>query len=219
MKADRSMRVQTIGGTDFRFPGLTCVYHGKVRDVYFFRDKLVAVATDRISAFDHILPKPIPHKGAVLNQMAAFFLMKTKDIVPNWLLVTPHPNVSVGIKCEPVRVEMVIRGYLAGHASREYKSGNRVLSGVKMPEGLKENDPLPAPIITPSTKAKEGHDEDISREDILKRGLVGEDTYMQMENYTYSLFQRGQKMAHDRGLILVDTKYEFGISNGNVMLI
>ncbi len=210
---------QTIRETNFEFKGQTHVYHGKVRDVYTIGDKLVVIATDRISAFDHILPKPIPHKGAVLNQIAAHFLKATQDIVPNWLLATPHPNVSIGKRCEPVRIEMVIRGYLAGHAAREYKAGKRVLCGVALPEGLKENDKLPNPIITPSTKAVEGHDEDISRENILGKGLVDEAIYTQMEDYTRAIFARGQQMANDRGLILVDTKYEFGISEGKVMLI
>lgn len=210
---------QTIRETNFNFAGQTDVYHGKVRDVYFVKDKLVVIATDRISAFDHILPKPIPQKGAVLNQIAAHFLKATQDIVPNWLRATPHPNVAIGVRCEPVRIEMVIRGYMAGHAAREYKAGKRVLCGVTLPEGLKENDPFPTPVITPSTKAVEGHDEDISREDILKRGLVPEAIYTQMEQYTRAIFARGQKMANERGLILVDTKYEFGISEGKVMLI
>ena len=210
---------QTIRETNFEFAGQTNVYHGKVRDVYTIGDKLVVIATDRISAFDHILPKPIPHKGAVLNQIAAHFLKATQDIVPNWLLAVPHPNVSIGKRCEPVRIEMVIRGYLAGHAAREYKAGKRILCGVALPEGLKENDQLPTPIITPSTKAVEGHDEDISRENILGRGLVDEAIYTQMEEYTRAIFARGQKMANERGLILVDTKYEFGISEGKVMLI
>jgi phosphoribosylaminoimidazole-succinocarboxamide synthase len=182
-------------------------------------DKLVVIASDRISAFDHILPKPIPHKGAVLNQIAAFFLDATKDIVPNWLLAVPHPNVSIGKRCEPVRIEMVIRGYLAGHSAREYKAGKRVLCGVTLPEGLKENDKLPNPIITPSTKAVEGHDEDISREDILKRKFVSEEVYIQMEKYTHALFTKGQQMANERGLILVDTKYEFGMDGDKVILI
>ncbi|MDB5282593.1 MAG: Phosphoribosylaminoimidazole-succinocarboxamides ynthase [Bacteroidota bacterium] len=211
--------LQTISTTDFNFPGQSNVYHGKVRDVYTIGDKLVVIATDRISAFDHILPKPIPHKGAVLNQIATYFLNATKDIVPNWLLATPHPNVSIGKRCEPVRIEMVVRGYLAGYAAREYKAGKRILCGVALPEGLKENDKLPKSIITPSTKAVEGHDEDISREDILKRNIVSEEVYVQMEKYTFALFERGQKMANDRGLILVDTKYEFGLDNGKVILI
>ena len=213
------MKSTAIRETDFAFPNQTNVYHGKVRDVYSVGDKLVVVATDRISAFDHILPKPIPHKGAVLNQIAKHFLDATTDIVPNWLEAVPHPNVSIGKKCEPVRIEMVIRGYLAGHAAREYKAGKRVLCGVSLPEGLKENDKLPVNIITPSTKAVEGHDEDISREDILKRNIVVEEVYKQMENYTHQIFDRGQKMANVRGLILVDTKYEFGIKDGKVMLI
>jgi phosphoribosylaminoimidazole-succinocarboxamide synthase len=210
---------QAISKTDFEFPGQTSVYHGKVRDVYAIGDKLAVIATDRISAFDHILPKPIPHKGAVLNQIAKHFLEATADIVPNWLEKVPHPNVSIGKKCEPVRIEMVIRGYLAGHAARTYKAGGRVLCGVTLPEGLKENDKLPVNIITPSTKAVEGHDEDIAREDILSRGIVSEAIYRKMEEYTHKVFERGQKMANERGLILVDTKYEFGIHNGQVMLI
>lgn len=213
------MKPQAIRETDFHFPNQSNVYHGKVRDVYTVGDKLVVIASDRISAFDHILPKPIPYKGAVLNQIAAHFLEATKDIVPNWLMAVPHPNVSIGKKCEPVRVEMVIRGYLAGHAAREYKAGRRTLCGVHLPEGLKENDKLPSPIITPSTKAIEGHDEDISREEILKRNIVSEVVYTQMERYTRAIFERGQKIANERGLILVDTKYEFGISEGKVMLI
>jgi phosphoribosylaminoimidazole-succinocarboxamide synthase len=217
MKANQTMT--TIRETDFNFPGQTHVYHGKVRDVYTIGDKLIVIASDRISAFDHILPKPIPYKGAVLNQIASHFLNATKDIVPNWLLAVPHPNVSIGKRCEPVRIEMVIRGYLAGHAARTYKAGLRTLCGVTLPEGLRENDRLPAPIITPSTKAVEGHDEDISREDILKRNIVSEEVYTQMEKYTYALFERGQQMANARGLILVDTKYEFGVSEGKVMLI
>ncbi len=208
-----------IATTNFNFPNQTNVYHGKVRDVYTVGEKLVVIATDRISAFDHILPKPIPHKGAVLNQIAKHFLDATSDIVPNWLETVPHPNVSMGKRCEPVRIEMVIRGYLAGHAAREYKSGKRVLCGVALPEGLRENDKLPVNIITPSTKAVEGHDEDISREEILKRGIVSEEVYTQMENYTHRVFERGQKMANERGLILVDTKYEFGIFDGKVILI
>lgn len=213
------MKPPAIRETDFHFPNQSNVYHGKVRDVYTIGDKLVVVASDRISAFDHILPKPIPYKGAVLNQIAAHFLEATKDIVPNWLISVPHPNVSIGKKCEPVRVEMVIRGYLAGHAAREYKAGKRVLCGVSLPEGLKENDKLPSPIITPSTKAIEGHDEDISREEIFKRNIVSEVIYTQMEKYTRAIFERGQKIANERGLILVDTKYEFGLSDGKVMLI
>jgi phosphoribosylaminoimidazole-succinocarboxamide synthase len=206
--------------TDFEFPGQKKVYKGKVRDVYTLENEvLVMVASDRISAFDHILPKGIPHKGQVLNQVATMFLDATKDIVPNWLIGTPDPSVAVGYACEPIRVEMVIRGYLAGHSAREYKAGKRVLCGVALPEGMKENDRFPEPIITPATKAEEGHDEDISREDILAKGIVSEAIYIQMENYTRALFQRGTEMAAERGLILVDTKYEFGMRNGEVILI
>jgi phosphoribosylaminoimidazole-succinocarboxamide synthase len=177
------------------------------------------VASDRISAFDHILPKGIPFKGQVLNQVATLFLDATKDIVPNWLIGTPDPSVAVGYACEPIRVEMVIRGYLAGHAAREYKAGKRILCGVDLPEGMKENDRFPEPIITPATKAEEGHDEDISREEIIAKNIVPEDIYIQMENYTRALFQRGTEMAAERGLILVDTKYEFGLRDGQVVLI
>ncbi|MFO0494547.1 MAG: phosphoribosylaminoimidazolesuccinocarboxamide synthase [Flavobacteriia bacterium] len=206
--------------TDFEFPGQKQVYKGKVRDVYTLDNEvLVMVASDRISAFDHILPKGIPHKGQVLNQVATMFLDATKDIVPNWLIGTPDPSVAVGYACEPIRVEMVIRGYLAGHSAREYKAGKRVLCGVTLPEGMKENDRFPEPIITPATKAEEGHDEDISREDILAKGIVPEAIYIQMENYTRALFQRGTEMAAERGLILVDTKYEFGMRKGEVILI
>jgi phosphoribosylaminoimidazole-succinocarboxamide synthase len=206
--------------TDFEFPGQKKVYKGKVRDVYTLENEvLVMVASDRISAFDHILPKGIPHKGQVLNQVATMFLDATKDIVPNWLIGTPDPSVAVGYACEPIRVEMVIRGYLAGHSAREYKAGKRVLCGVTLPEGMKENDRFPEPIITPATKAEEGHDEDISREDILAKGIVPEAIYIQMENYTRALFQSGTEMAAERGLILVDTKYEFGMRNGEVILI
>lgn len=211
---------QTITSTNFKFPGQKAVYRGKVREVYTLEnDLLVMVATDRISAFDHILPKGIPYKGQVLNQVATMFLEATRDIVPNWLIGTPDPSVAIGVACEPVRVEMVIRGYLAGHAAREYAAGKRVLCGVAMPEGMKENDRFPEPIITPATKADEGHDEDISREDILSKGIVPKDIYEQMEHYTRELFRRGTEMAAERGLILVDTKYEFGIHNGEVMLI
>jgi phosphoribosylaminoimidazole-succinocarboxamide synthase len=205
----------------YHFPGQQSVYHGKVRDVYYLEnDFLVIVASDRISAFDHILPKPIPYKGQVLNQLAAKFLKATSDIVPNWLLATPDPSVAAGHKCEPFKVEMVIRGYLAGHAAREYKAGKRVLCGVPLPEGLIENDKFPQPIITPATKAESGHhDEDISREDIIKRGIVSEEDYVQLENYTRALFQRGTEIAAERGLILVDTKYEFGKKNGKIYLI
>lgn len=211
--------MQTITSTNFHFPNQTGVYHGKVRDVYFFNDKIVVIASDRISAFDHILPKPIPFKGQVLNLIAAHFLNATKDICPNWLIATPHPNVSIGLKCEPVRIEMVVRGYLAGHAARTYQAGERMLCGVPLPQGLKENDKLPTPIITPSTKAVEGHDEDISREEILAKNIVAESVYSTMENYALKLFERGTQMALKQGLILVDTKYEFGIYNGEVYLI
>ncbi len=206
--------------TDFNFPGQTAIYKGKVRDVYSIGDDLlVMVASDRISAFDHILPKGIPFKGEVLTGIAATFLRATADIVPNWLVATPDPVVSVGVRCNPYPVEMVIRGYLAGHAWREYKAGRRVLCGVTMPEGMKENDRFPQPIITPATKATEGHDLDISREDIISQGIVAEAEYVQMEDYTRKLFQRGTEMAAAKGLILVDTKYEFGNHNGKVMLI
>ena len=177
------------------------------------------VASDRISAFDHILPKGIPFKGQVLNQVATMFLDATSDIVPNWLIATPDPNVAVGHACDPIRVEMVIRGYLAGHSAREYKKGKRVLCGVDLPEGMKENDKFPEPIITPATKAEEGHDEDISREEILSQGIVEEEIYIQLENITRKLFERGTQMAAERGLILVDTKYEFGLLDGKVVLI
>lgn len=206
--------------TDFNFPGQTAVYKGKVRDVYTLENGiLVMVASDRISAFDHVLPKGIPYKGQVLNQVATLFLNATRDIVPNWLIGTPDPSVAVGLACEPVRVEMVIRGYLAGHSAREYKAGKRELCGCVLPEGMKENDRFPEPIITPASKAEEGHDEDISREEILSNGIVPEEIYLQMEKYTRALFQRGTEMAAERGLILVDTKYEFGIRNGEVLLI
>ena len=212
--------MKAITSSHFQFPGQVSVYNGKVRDVYTLENGLlVMVASDRISAFDHILPKGIPFKGQVLNQVATMFLDATKDIVPNWLIATPDPSVAVGYACEPVRVEMVIRGYLSGHAAREYKLGKRILCGVAMPEGMIENDKFPEPIITPATKAEEGHDEDISREDILAKGVVPEHIYLQMENFTRALFHRGTEMAAERGLILVDTKYEFGIRNGEVILI
>ena len=206
--------------SNFNFSGQESVYHGKVRDVHHLGDKLlVMVASDRISAFDHILPKGIPFKGQVLNQVATMFLDATSDIVPNWLIATPDPNVAVGHACDPIRVEMVIRGYLAGHSAREYKKGKRVLCGVELPEGMKENDKFPEPIITPATKAEEGHDEDISREEILSQGIVEEEIYIQLENITRKLFERGTQMAAERGLILVDTKYEFGLLDGKVVLI
>ena len=212
--------MKTTSTTTFNFDGQIDVYHGKVRDVYTLSEnRLVMVASDRISAFDHILPKGIPFKGQVLNQVATYFLDATKDIVPNWLVATPDPCVAVGYACEPIRVEMVIRGYLAGHAAREYKAGKRTLCGVVLPEGLIENDRLPSPIITPAVKAEEGHDEDISREDILLHGHVSQEVYEKMELYTRKLFQRGTEMAFKQGLILVDTKYEFGLLNGEVVLI
>ena len=212
--------MNAITSSEFNFKGQKAVYHGKVRDVYTLENEvLVMVASDRISAFDHILPKGIPYKGQVLNQVATMFLEATKDIVPNWLIATPDPSVAVGLACEPIRVEMVIRGYLAGHSAREYKLGKRTLCGVTLPEGMKENDRFPEPIITPASKAEEGHDEDISREDIIANGVVPEAIYVQMENYTRALFQRGTEMAAARGLILVDTKYEFGLRNGEVILI
>lgn len=211
--------MNAIKATNFSFPGQTNFYKGKVRDVYSFENLLLMVATDRISAFDVVLPRAIPFKGQVLNQIASYFLESTKDIVPNWLLATPDPNVSVGLKCETYPVEMVVRGYLSGHAWRTYKSGLRILCGVTLPEGLKENDKLPSPIITPTTKAHEGHDEDISREEILANGLVSENEYQQLEKFSLLLFERGTQMAKEQGLILVDTKYEFGNHNGTICLI
>ncbi|MBV8251212.1 MAG: phosphoribosylaminoimidazolesuccinocarboxamide synthase [Chitinophaga sp.] len=195
----------------FNLPGQTAFYKGKVRDVYTINDKLmVMVVSDRISAFDVVLPRPIPYKGQVLNQVAAIMLDATKDIVPNWVKSTPLPSVTIGLKCETFPVEMVVRGNLTGHAWRTYKTGQRVLCGVTMPEGLKENDFFPQPIITPTTKAHEGHDEDISREEIIAQGLVSKEDYEQLEKFTLALFARGKEMAAERGLILVDTKYEFG---------
>lgn len=210
--------MHTVSETNFKLPGQTGFYRGKVRDVYTLGDRLIMVASDRISAFDHVLPRAIPYKGAVLNQLAAYFLEATRDICPNWLISNPDPNVAIGHRCEPLRVEMVIRGYLAGHAARTYASGKRALCGVPLPEGMQENDSFPEPIITPSTKAEEGHDEDISREAIFAGGLVSAEDYAQMEAYTRALFQRGTAMAARRGLILVDTKYEFGKKDGQVML-
>lgn len=205
--------------TDFQLPGQQSVYHGKVRDVYDLGDLLVMVATDRISAFDVVLPKGIPFKGQVLNQIAAQFLDASQDIVPNWKLATPDPMVTVGLKCEGFRVEMIIRGYLTGSAWRAYKNGARRLCGVPLPEGMKENERFPRPIITPTTKADEGHDENISKEEIIAHGLVGEKDYEQMEQYTRLLFDLGSQIAAERGLILVDTKYEFGKRDGKVYLI
>ncbi len=211
---------ESIIQSNFNFLNQTGVYKGKVRDVYFLeKDLVVMVASDRISAFDHILPKGIPYKGQVLNQVATLFLDATKDIVPNWLVANPDPSVAIGLKCEPIRIEMVIRGYLAGHSAREYKAGKRILCGVVLPEGMKENDKFPEPIITPASKAEEGHDEDITREEIIAQKIVEEETYIQLEKYTRALFQRGTEMAAKQGLILVDTKYEFGIHDGKVYLI
>ncbi len=212
----------TITNTNFNFPGQKNVYKGKVREVYTLNnDSLVMVATDRLSAFDVVMPKGIPFKGQILNQIATQMMAATEDIVPNWLTATPDPNVAVGKACEPFMVEMVIRGYMSGHAAREYKAGKRILCGVAMPEGMKENDKFPEPIITPATKAEQGnHDEDISKEDILKRGIVSADDYEVLEKYTKALFQRGTEIAASRGLILVDTKYEFGkTKEGQIVLI
>ena len=210
---------ESIASTNFSFPGQTSVYNGKVRDVYGLGDLLCMVATDRISAFDHILPEPIPYKGQVLNQTATYFLQATKDLVPNWLMASPDPNVSIGLKCEPFKIEMVIRGYLAGHSWREYKKGERMICGVPMPDGMKESDKFPEPLITPATKAEEGHDEDISKEEIISQGIVSKEEYAVLEGYTLKLFERGSSMAAERGLILVDTKYEFGKHNGQIYLI
>ncbi|WP_114751225.1 phosphoribosylaminoimidazolesuccinocarboxamide synthase [Pleomorphovibrio marinus] len=208
-----------IKETNFNFEEQEGFYRGKVRDVYFFKEKLAVIASDRISAFDVVLPEAIPYKGQVLNQIAAYFLSATKDVVPNWSELFPDPNVTIGKRCEPFKVEMVIRGYLAGHAWRTYRDGKRSLCGVRLPEGLKENDPLPAPIITPTTKADEGHDEDISRAEILAKGIVAEKDYQIMEDYTQKLFQKGTEMAREKGLILVDTKYEFGKFKDEIMVI
>lgn len=214
------MNMKALVRTDFNFPGQKSVYHGKVRDVYNIDDEvLVMVASDRISAFDVVLPKGIPFKGQVLNQIAARFLDATADIVPNWKIASPDPMVTVGIKCEGFRVEMIIRGYLTGSAWREYEAGCRNLCGVALPDGMKENQKFPTPIITPTTKADEGHDENISKEEILEQGIVSKEDYELMEKYTYALFQRGTEMADEKGLILVDTKYEFGKKEDKVYLI
>ncbi|WP_349351052.1 MULTISPECIES: phosphoribosylaminoimidazolesuccinocarboxamide synthase [unclassified Flagellimonas] len=216
------MGMNTLMSTDFNFPGQKSVYKGKVREVYTLEnDILVMVATDRLSAFDVVMPKGIPYKGQILNQIATKMMKDTEDIVPNWLMATPDPNVAVGQACEPFKVEMVIRGYMSGHAAREYKAGKRMLCGVPMPEGLQENDKFPEPMITPATKAEKGdHDEDISKEDILKRGIVSKEDYEILEKYTRDLFQRGTEIAAKRGLILVDTKYEFGkTKDGKIVLI
>ncbi len=214
------MTSQALTKTDFNFPGQKSVYHGKVRDVYNIADEyLVMIVSDRISAFDVVLPKGIPYKGQVLNQIAAKFLDATSDIVPNWKIATPDPNVTVGHFCEPFKVEMVIRGYLTGHAWREYKSGKRSLCGVPLPEGMKENEKFPEPILTPTTKASEGHDEDISRDEIIRQGLVSREDYEMLEDYTRRVFARGTEIAASMGLILVDTKYEFGKKDGKIYLI
>ena len=216
---NRNDNMTTLDKTDFKLPGQTAYYKGKVRDVYTINDNiLVMIASDRISAFDVVLPRGIPYKGQVLNQIAEHFLNATKDIVPNWLISSPHPNVSIGHRCQAFKVEMVVRGYLAGHAARTYNSGLRELCGVKLPEGLKENDKLPQPIITPTTKASEGHDEDISRQQIIEKGIVSEAHYSQLEKYTLALYQRGQEIANKMGLILADTKYEFGLYDSKICL-
>jgi phosphoribosylaminoimidazole-succinocarboxamide synthase len=211
--------MNAIKETHFQFKGQTGFYRGKVRDVYYFGEKMAMVASDRISAFDVVLPRAIPDKGRVLNQIAASNLKATQDIVPNWVISSPDPNVTIGFKCDPFPVEMVVRGYLSGHAWREYKEGKRTLCGVPLPDGLKESDKLPNAIITPTTKAKVGHDEDISREEILKNKLVTEEDYALLEKYTLALYKRGVELAAQRGLILVDTKYEFGKHTGKVYLI
>lgn len=213
---------KTITSTNFQFPGQKNVYHGKVREVYTLANNtLLMVATDRLSAFDVVMPKGIPYKGQILNQIATKMMKDTEDLVPNWLTAVPDPNVAIGEACDPFKVEMVIRGYMSGHAARTYKTGERMLCGVKMPDGMQENDKFPEPIITPATKAEMGdHDEDISREDIIKKGIVSESDYLQLEDYTRKLFQRGSEIAAKRGLILVDTKYEFGkTKEGKIVLI
>lgn len=213
--------INTLTHCDFDFPGQLSHYNGKVREVYELEnDLLVMVASDRLSAFDVVMPKGIPYKGQILNQIATQMMAATADIVPNWLTATPDPNVAIGLRCEPFKVEMVIRGYLSGHAAREYKAGKRTLCGVEMPEGMIENDAFPSPIITPATKAEEGHDEDISREEIIAQGIVAEADYLQLEQYTRALFRRGTEIAKTRDLILVDTKYEFGkTAQGKIVLI
>ena len=209
----------TLKSTDFNFDKNQKLYKGKVRDVYDVKDKIIMVATDRISAFDHVLNEAIPYKGQVLNQLSEFFLKATSEVVPNWLEAVPDPNVSAGKKCEPIRLEMVIRGYLVGHAWRTYKSGEKTICGVSMPDGMKEFEKFPSPIVTPSFKALEGHDEDISKEEILEQKLISAEDYAILEDYTYKLFDYGTKMALDRGLLLVDTKYEFGYFDGEIVLI
>lgn len=215
----KSIEQRSVLETNFQFKGQDKFYRGKVRDVYTINGELVMVASDRISSFDHILPRPIPCKGQILNQLAAHFLEATADIAPNWRVASPDPNVTVGVACTPYPIEMVIRGYLTGHAWRTYKSGERVLCGVTMPEGMKEHDRFPTPIITPATKAEEGHDEDISKEEILAQGIVSPEEYAVMEQYTYALFERGTAMAKEQGLILVDTKYEFGKKDDTIYVI
>lgn len=212
---------RTLMGTNFNFPGQTKVYKGKVREVYTIGDYLVMISTDRLSAFDVVMPKGIPFKGQILNQIATKMMKKTNEIVPNWLISSPDPNVAIGYYCKPFKVEMVIRGYMSGHAAREYNAGKRILCGVQMPKGMKENDPFETPIITPATKAENGHhDEDISRQEILARGIVSEADYLVLEDYTHKLFQRGTEIADAHGLILVDTKYEFGkTKSGKIVLI
>ncbi len=213
------MSMPLIPSTDFEFKNLLEKKQGKVRDIYTFENVIVLIATDRISAFDIILPRQIPFKGQILNTIAANFLKSTQNIVPNWFLDSPHPNVTIGKKCRPFPIEMVIRGYLSGHAWREYQSGKRSICGNALPDGLNENDPLPKPIITPTTKATEGHDMDISKEEILSNGLVNEHDYARLELYTYELFRYGTEYSKNKGLILVDTKYEFGKVNGEILLI
>jgi phosphoribosylaminoimidazole-succinocarboxamide synthase len=212
--------MQTISSTDFHFPNQTAVYHGKVRDVYTISDELlIMIVTDRISAFDVVLPRAIPYKGQVLNRIASKMMNATRDIVPNWIIAVPDPQVTVGKRCEPFKVEMVIRGYLSGHAWREYKSGKRIICGVKMPDGMRENERFPEPIITPTTKASVGHDIDISREEIIRQQVVTEEDYVELEKYTRAIYRRGSELAAKQGLLLVDTKYEFGKSEGQITLI
>lgn len=211
---------QCITNTQLKLPEITSVYQGKVRDVYIIDNKLmVLVVSDRVSAFDVVMPRPIPYKGQVLNQLAAYFLDATKDICPNWIISVPDPNASIGIFCKPYKVEMVIRGFLTGHAWREYSAGKRAICGVAMPDGMRENEAFPEPIITPTTKSEAGHDLDISREEIIAQGIVPEEEYIQIEKYTRALYMRGVKLAKDKGLILVDTKYEFGCANDKIFLI
>lgn len=213
------MSEQTVSNEQFNFPGQTDFYRGKVRDVYYFGEHMAIVVTDRISAFDHILPEPIPYKGQILNRIAAHFLSQTSDIVPNWLEQVPHPNVSMGKVCNPIKLEMVVRAHLTGHAWRTYDSGLRELSGVVLPEGMSQNDPFPKPILTPATKADEGHDEDISENEILEQRIVTPEVWEKLKSFSFQLFERGQEMAQERGLILVDSKYEFGWYQHELFLI